>query len=232
MIPEEKGVLLRASGLTKDYGESGNPVRALRGIDLTVARGDYLAVMGPSGSGKSTLLHILGMLHRPTSGELEVFGQDLRRLDRRRAARLRNREIGFVFQDSLLISSLTVWENAALPLVYAGVSKPERYRRASAILEDLGLGHRLDHRASALSGGECQRTAIARALINQPNLILGDEPTGNLDQANGRHIMEILDSLQRCGKTVIVVTHDPEVARHSQRIITIIDGRIADGARA
>jgi len=203
--------LLHAAELRKDYGDPENPVRALRGLELRVDRGDYLAVMGPSGSGKSTLLHLLGLLHRPSGGLLEVFGHDYRDLDRREMARLRNREIGFVFQDSLLIPSLTVLENAALPLVYAAVPKPERLRRARVIVEDLGLGHRCDHRASALSGGESQRTAVARALINEPDLVLADEPTGNLDQENGAHIMEILDGLHREG-----------------RVITIVDGRIAD----
>jgi putative ABC transport system ATP-binding protein len=145
-------------------------------------------------------------------------------------ARLRNSQIGFVFQDSLLIPSLSVLENAALPLVYAGVVPRERHRRALGLLEELGLGDRLDHRPSALSGGERQRTAIARALINDPSLILADEPTGNLDQDNGRRIMGILDGLHRRGKTVMVVTHDPEIARHGERTITIVDGRIVSTA--
>ena len=219
-------VLLRAVDLRKTYGEGEAAVRALRGIDLEVRRGDSIAVMGPSGSGKSTLLHIMGMLHRPSSGEFKIFGHDYGDLDRRQTARLRNRSIGFVFQDCLLIPTLTVLENAALPLVYAEVVKPERHRRARALLHDLGLGHRIDHRAGSLSGGESQRTAIARALINDPDIILADEPTGSLDQENGRHILEILDDLNRRGKTVIVVTHDPQVARHSQRTLTLVDGRI------
>jgi len=149
--------LLHAAELRKDYGDPRNPVRALRGLELTVNRGDYLAVMGPSGSGKSTLLHLLGLLHRPSAGLLEVFGHDYQDLDRREMARLRNRKIGFVFQDSLLIPSLTVLENAALPLVYAAVPKPERQRRARVIVEDLGLGHRFDHRAT--SPTSCWRTS-------------------------------------------------------------------------
>ncbi len=225
-------VLLRAVDLQKTYGEGESAVRALRGVDLEVRRGDSIAVMGPSGSGKSTLLHILGLLHRPSAGGFEVFGHDYRALDRRATARLRNRKIGFVFQDCLLIPTLTVLENAALPLVYAEVPKPERHRRARALLEELGLAHRVDHRSGALSGGESQRTAIARALVNDPDVILADEPTGSLDQENGRHILEILDGLHRRGKTVVVVTHDPGVARHSERTITLVDGRIAGDSRA
>ena len=212
--------------MSKDYGDAQNPVRALVDVDLTLARGDYVAIMGPSGSGKSTLLHLLGLLHRASTGTLEMFGQDSLAIGRRQAARLRNREIGFVFQDPLLIPSLNIVENTALPLVYCGVPRHERMARARALLERMGLGHRLEHGASALSGGECQRTAIARALVNDPSLVLADEPTGSLDQANGQLIMEILDGLHRDGRTVVVVTHDPGVASHARETIHMRDGRI------
>lgn len=219
-------VVAHARGVSKVYGEAPNAVHALVEVDLTLLRGDYVAIMGPSGSGKSTLLHLLGLLHRPSAGSLELFGQETTRIGRREAARLRNREIGFVFQDPLLIPSLDIVENAALPLVYCGIARDERMARARRLLEHVGLGHRLEHGAASLSGGECQRAAIARALVNDPRLVLADEPTGSLDQANGRMIMETLDGLHREGRTVVVVTHDPGVARHAQRTISMRDGRI------
>jgi ABC-type lipoprotein export system ATPase subunit len=224
--------VVRASGLSKDYGEAENPVHALVDVDLVLERGDYVAIMGPSGSGKSTLLHLLGLLHRASSGRLEMFGRDSASLGRREAARVRNREIGFVFQDPLLIPSLTIVENTALPLVYSGVPRDERTARARELLTGMGLGHRLEHGASALSGGEAQRTAIARALNNDPRLILADEPTGSLDQTNGRRIMEILDGLHREGRTVVVVTHDPEVASHARETIGMRDGWIVSRQRS
>ncbi len=221
-----------ARSVSKDYGDVRNPVRALAQVDLTLASGDYVAIMGPSGSGKSTLLHLLGLLHRASGGTLTLFGRDALTLGRREAARLRNRQIGFVFQDPLLIPSLDIVENAALPLVYCGVPRGERTARARELLERLGLGHRLEHAPSALSGGECQRAAIARALVNDPRLVLADEPTGALDQANGQRIMEILDGLHRDGRTVVVVTHDPQIARHAQETIHMLDGRIVSRQRS
>jgi putative ABC transport system ATP-binding protein len=230
--PATAEVVVCARSVSKDYGDVQNPVRALAEVDLTLSDGDYVAIMGPSGSGKSTLLHLLGLLHRASRGTLALFGQESTMIGRREAARLRNREIGFVFQDPLLIPSLDIVENTALPLVYCGVPRAERMARARALLERMGLGHRLEHGPSALSGGECQRTAIARALVNDPRLVLADEPTGSLDQANGQHIMGILDGLHRDGRTVVIVTHDPNVARHARETINMRDGRIVSRQRS
>lgn len=226
MSPPEP--IVRAVDLSKAFAGPKEPVEVLRELTFTVHAGDYLAITGPSGSGKSTLLHTLGLLHRASSGHLEIFGRSSLELSRREASRLRNRRIGFVFQQSLLIPTLTVLENAALPLVYSGVSKLGRTRRAREILESLGLGHRLDHRAVSLSGGESQRTAIARALVNDPKLILADEPTGNLDSENSEKILSILDRLHEEGHSLVVVTHDPMVAGHCKQQLELIDGRIVD----
>jgi predicted ABC-type transport system involved in lysophospholipase L1 biosynthesis ATPase subunit len=189
--------------------------------------------MGPSGSGKSTLLHLLGLLHRPSGGSLELFGQETTRIGRREAARLRNREIGFVFQDPLLIPSLDIVENAALPLVYCGVARDERMVRARRLLEHVGLGHRLEHGAAALSGGECQRAAIARALVNDPRLVLADEPTGSLDQATGDAVIDLMFSLNReAGSTLVMVTHDLDIAQRCGRRVELHAGRVRGAVQA
>jgi len=222
--------LVELEGVTKRYGSEKSPVFALRGVSLTVSEGDYLAVTGPSGSGKSTLLNLIGTLHRPTSGNLRLFGRDATSYGRTETARLRNQRFGFVFQDSLLIPSLTLIENVCLPLVYAGLPRRLRQEKALGVLEELGLAERQSHLPSELSGGENQRAAIARAIVNQPTVVLADEPTGNLDQENSSNIMRILDQMHRAGRTIIVVSHDPEVVRHCHRIVSIVDGRIATPA--
>jgi putative ABC transport system ATP-binding protein len=203
------------------------PVRALRGVSLTVEPGELVAIAGPSGSGKSTLLHLLGALDRPSSGTVRFSGRDVAALTDAELATLRNREIGFVFQQFQLLPRTTALANVGLPLVYAGTSRAERQQRATSALEQVGLGHRLHHRPQQLSGGEQQRVAIARALVTRPRLVLADEPTGNLDTRTGAEIMALLTSLNRDeGVAVIVITHDAEVAALAPRRLRIRDGRI------
>jgi putative ABC transport system ATP-binding protein len=196
---------------------------------MEIREGEYLAIMGPSGSGKSTLMHILGCLDTPTSGSYRLDGSEVAGLTGRELARVRNKRIGFVFQNFNLLPRIDLVSNVALPLVYHGsMTKTERTKRASEQLDRLGLGHRLGHKPNELSGGERQRAAIARALVNEPSIILADEPTGNLDQRTGREIMEILSGLQAEGRTVALVTHDANVADHAERIVRIEDGAIAE----
>ena len=218
--------LIHLEGICKVYGSGDLAVQALRGIDLTVGRGEYLAVMGPSGSGKSTLMHILGLLDTPTSGSYRLDGDEVSSLSRRRLAHLRNRQIGFIFQNFNLLPKASVLRNVELPLLYSGVPRAERQRRSHEVLERVGLGDRVKHRPNELSGGQRQRAAIARALVTDPAVIMADEPTGNLDQHTGTEILALFDTLQREGQTVIVVTHDPRVAERSQRIIDIVDGLV------
>lgn len=201
-------------------------VGALKGVSLGIEQGEYIAIMGPSGSGKSTLMHILGCLDTPTSGSYYFKDQEVSKLTDLELARIRNREIGFVFQTFNLLPRLTVFQNVELPLIYAGVSRPVRRQRVEEALTKVGIWERRDHRTNELSGGESQRVAIARALINQPALLLADEPTGNLDSATGTEIMSVFDGLSRDGNTIILVTHDLQIARHAQRIIKIRDGKI------
>lgn len=221
MIP-----LIHLEEICKVYGSDDLAVQALRGIDLTVGRGEYLAVMGPSGSGKSTLMHILGLLDTPTSGSYRLDGDEVSSLSRRRLAHLRNRQIGFIFQNFNLLPKASLLRNIELPLLYSGVTKTERQRRAREVLDRVGLGDRLKHRPNELSGGQRQRAAIARALVTDPAVIMADEPTGNLDQHTGTEILALFDTLQREGQTLIVVTHDHGVARRAQRIIDIVDGLV------
>ena len=218
--------LIHLDAICKVYGSGDLAVQALRGIDLTVGRGEYLAVMGPSGSGKSTLMHILGLLDTPTSGSYRLDGDEVSSLSRRRLAHLRNRQIGFIFQNFNLLPKASVLRNVELPLLYSGIARAERQRRAHEVLERVGLGDRVKHRPNELSGGQRQRAAIARALVTNPAVIMADEPTGNLDQHTGTEILALFDTLQREGQTVIVVTHDPRVAERSQRIIDIVDGLV------
>ncbi len=224
-------LLLR--GITKTYGTSQNPVPVLRGIDLAVAEGEYLAIVGSSGSGKSTLLNILGCLDRPSTGSYHLVGEDVARLDDQSLSRVRKTHIGFVFQSFQLVSHLSVQENVELPLLYARVGRQERRRRAAALIDRVGLGHRLDHLPTMLSGGECQRTALARALVNEPALILADEPTGNLDSKTSAEIIGMFVDLHAQGRTIVMITHDPGVAARAERRITLRDGAIAadDGRR-
>jgi putative ABC transport system ATP-binding protein len=222
-------MLIATRDLTKSYNLGSVEVRALRGVSMEVKEGEYLAIMGPSGSGKSTLMHILGCLDTPSSGGYLLDGSEVSGLTGRELARVRNKKIGFVFQNFNLLPRIDLVSNVALPLVYHGsMSKADRIARASEQLERLGLGHRLRHKPNELSGGERQRAAIARALVNEPSILLADEPTGNLDQQTGREIMSILDELHTGGRTVALVTHDANVADHANRIVRIEDGVIAE----
>lgn len=218
--------LIHIEDICKVYGSGDLAVQALRGIDLRVGRGEYLAVMGPSGSGKSTLMHILGLLDTPSSGSYRLNGDEVSSLSRRRLAHLRNRQIGFIFQNFNLLPKASLLRNIELPLLYSGVTKTERQRRAREVLDRVGLGDRLKHRPNELSGGQRQRAAIARALVTDPAVIMADEPTGNLDQHTGTEILALFDTLQKEGQTLIVVTHDHSVARRAQRIIDIVDGLV------
>ncbi|MFD1937113.1 MULTISPECIES: ABC transporter ATP-binding protein [Nonomuraea] len=218
---------LEAVDLARSYQLEGVSVDALRGVSLRIDQGEFVAIIGPSGSGKSTLMHLLGCLDRPTSGALRVNGTEISALTDTALASLRNRTIGFVFQSFHLLGRTSALDNVALPLVYRGVGKVERRARARRALEAVGLGHRLDHRPSQMSGGEQQRVAIARALVGEPSVLLADEPTGNLDTRNGDEVMAILDRLNAdSGVAIVLVTHEPEVAAHARRQIHVRDGLI------
>jgi len=220
--------LILAEGLRKVYRMGNVEVHALRGVDLKTRRREFLAIVGPSGSGKSTLLHRIGCLDTPTGGRVLIDGVETSKLDGWALARLRRERIGFVFQQFNLMRSLTAIENVALPMVFAGVSRAERLETARCLLEKVELGSRLHHKPSELSGGEQQRVAIARALANDPDIILADEPTGNLASEVGGVVMDIFRELNDEGRTVIVVTHNPEVARRARRIVRMKDGRIIE----
>jgi putative ABC transport system ATP-binding protein len=218
-------IVVETRNLTKVFGDGGE-VRALDGVSLIVRQGELLAVMGPSGSGKSTLLHLIGALDRPTDGQILIRGQDLKTV--KNLDRFRNEEVGFVFQLHNLIPTLNAVENVEIPLYEQPLSEKKRRQKAAKLLELVGLGDRLDHLPSQLSGGQRQKVAIARALVNDPAIVLADEPTGNLDSQSGQDVMALLQELnERQGTTIIVVTHDPAVARTTKRIITLHDGRIA-----
>ncbi|MEV6036183.1 ABC transporter ATP-binding protein [Nonomuraea sp. NPDC052116] len=218
---------IEAVDLTRRYQLDGVAVEALRGVSLRIDSGEFAAIVGPSGSGKSTLMHLLGCLDRPSSGVLKVNGVEISGLSDTELAELRNKTIGFVFQSFHLLARTSALDNVALPLVYRGVGRAERRARARTALEAVGLGHRLEHRPSQMSGGEQQRVAIARALVGEPKVLLADEPTGNLDTANGAEVMAILDRLNgEGGVAVVLVTHEPEVAAHARRQIHVRDGLI------
>ena len=223
-------MLAELKGVSKVYrsgsGRRAVAVEALKDIDLAIEEGEFLAVMGPSGSGKSTLLHILGLLDRPSQGKYLLLGRDVTELEEAEAARTRNRTIGFVFQAFFLLPRATALKNVELPLVYRGLAKSRRRRRAEEALAAVGLADRADHLPSELSGGQKQRVAIARALAQDPAVLLADEPTGNLDTASSHEIMRLFSGLNREGRTVIVVTHEPEVAGYARRIVRMRDGRI------
>ena len=221
-------VIVRATDVARVYPTGTTAVSALDGVTLEVRRGEFLAVMGPSGSGKSTLLNILAGLERPTRGSIVVDGVDLSAMNEVTLASYRREKVGMIFQAFNLLPRYRVVENVALPLVFAGIPRVQRLARARAVLDRLGMGPRADHRPSQLSGGEMQRTAIARALVTDPSLLLADEPTGNLDSANGEALLAVLEELHARGQTVVLVTHDAGIASHAQRVVRMRDGRIVN----
>jgi len=222
--------LIQVTDLRKTYIMGSEKVHALQGIDLMIHKNEYVALMGPSGSGKSTLMNLLGCLDTPTSGYYELNNVAVATLDDNELAEIRNKEIGFVFQTFNLLPRSTSLDNVALPLIYAGMSKSERLDRAEHALTMVGLGDRVHHKPNELSGGQRQRVAIARALVNSPSIILADEPTGNLDTKTSVEIMEIMEQLHDAGNTIIVVTHEPDIAEHAHRIVRLVDG-IVDSDR-
>jgi len=226
--PVSEKALIQLEEITKTYDAGENAVQALRGIDVAIQHGEFVSITGPSGSGKSTLMHILGCLDTPTTGKYWLDGGDVAELSGRQLARIRNQKIGFVFQTFNLLPRATVLKNVELPLLYAGMSRDERRERAREALERVGLMNRAKHRPNELSGGQRQRCAIARALVNNPSLILADEPTGNLDQKTGSEIIDIFERLAG-QETIIIVTHDPTIAQRTQRRIRIVDGVIVNG---
>tara|TARA_B100000886_G_C20419848_1_gene491013 strand:+ start:2127 stop:2816 length:690 start_codon:yes stop_codon:yes gene_type:complete len=223
--------LILLKNIYKIYNVGGEEVRALDGIDLVIENNDYLAIMGPSGSGKSTLMNMIGCLDTPTSGKYEFEGEMVQIMDDSQLASIRNRKIGFVFQTFNLLPKATAQHNVEIPLVYANVPKSERMRIATNALKSVGLSDRLHHRPNELSGGQRQRVAIARALVNSPSIILADEPTGNLDSKSGSEIMAILDDLHKAGNTIILVTHEDNIAQHAHRTISLFDGKIVKDSK-
>lgn len=220
--------LLKLEQVSKVYQMDGVKVEALKSVSFNVSRGEFLVIMGPSGSGKSTLMHLIGLLDRPTAGQIFLNEREVGKLSEKEQARLRNEEIGFIFQFFNLLERTSAIDNVRLPLFYAELGSKEQEKKAQEALEQVGLGHRLTHYPSQLSGGERQRVAIARALVNNPSLILADEPTGNLDSKSGQEIMQIIASLHHEGRTVILITHDPSLTRYGQRLIVIKDGQIIE----
>ena len=227
MSPSENS-LIRLEGLTKVFFTDEVETHALSGIHLDIQRGEYVAISGPSGCGKSTLLSILGLLDSPTEGTYVLNEKSVQGLTLSERARIRNREIGFIFQSFNLIGDLTVFENVELPLTYRGMKASERKERVHQALERVGMAHRAKHLPSQLSGGQQQRVAVARALVGHPSILLADEPTGNLDSKNGDAVMELLRDLHRSGSTICMVTHDPRFARHADRTIHLFDGQVVD----
>ena len=223
--------VIEIRNIIRDFKLGTETVHVLKGIDLDIERGDYIAIMGPSGSGKSTLMNILGCLDTPTSGTYILNGHDISQMHDDDLADIRNKEIGFVFQTFNLLPRTTALDNVALPMVYAGASKSERIERAKKVLTDVGLADRMDHRPNQLSGGQRQRVAVGRALVNKPSIILADEPTGNLDSKTSLEIMMLLDEIHAQGNTVIVVTHEEDVAAHAHRIIRLRDGMVESDVR-
>jgi len=218
--------LIEIRNITKIYEMSSEKLFALDGVDLEIEKNEYVAIMGPSGSGKSTLMNIIGCLDTPTSGDYILNGKDVHEMDDDELAQIRNQEIGFVFQTFNLLPRSDALHNVELPLVYSGVSKSERIKRAEEALMNVGLSDRMKHKPNELSGGQRQRVSVARALVNNPSIILADEPTGNLDTKTGEEIMELIEELNRKGNTIIMVTHEEDIAKHAHRIVKIRDGKI------
>jgi putative ABC transport system ATP-binding protein len=223
-LPE---IIILTHRLARDYDMGGEVVRALRGVSFQMKKNEYVAVMGPSGSGKSTLMNLIGCLDTPTAGEYWLNGQKVSDLDDDALARIRNKEIGFVFQTFNLLPRATALHNVELPLIYAGLAARERRAQAIRALEQVGLGDRMEHRPNELSGGQRQRVAIARALVNEPSILLADEPTGNLDSATSSEIMRVFRDLHHRGQTIVMVTHEHDIAAHAARVVTLKDGAIA-----
>jgi len=223
----DAGIVIRTEGLIKTYEMGAEQVHALQGVDLEIRRGEYVAIMGPSGSGKSTLMNLIGCLDSPTSGRYWLAGRLVSDLDDDELAYIRNKEIGFVFQTFNLLPRATALHNVELPLIYNGTPAEERIQKATVALERVDLGDRMNHKPNELSGGQRQRVAIARALVNDPSIVLADEPTGNLDSKTGEEIMGLFENLYRQGNTIILVTHEMDIAQHAHRVIFIRDGKIA-----
>ena len=224
-------MILQMRDICKDYPMGKTVTRVLKNVSLDVSEGDYLAIMGPSGSGKTTLMNLIGCLDVPTSGSYLLGDREITKCSGKELAEVRNKEIGFVFQSFHLLPKLTALENVALPLLYGGVKKEERRERARAALETVGLSDRIDHRPDQLSGGQCQRVAIARAIVGKPRLLLADEPTGALDSASGAQVMELFHQLHADGSTIIMITHDRNIAHHADTIMTIKDGVLSGGEK-
>ena len=224
-------LVIKGEGLRKDYVLGAETVHALRGVDVVVERNEFVAIMGPSGSGKSTLMNLIGCLDTPSAGEYWLNGHAVSKLTDDELARIRNREIGFVFQTFNLLPRATALHNVELPLIYAGVSSKTRKERAAAMLTRVGLGERMGHRPAELSGGQRQRVAIARALVNEPAILLADEPTGNLDSQTGAEIMALFEELYAQGQTIVLVTHEHDIAEHARRTLTLRDGVISSDVR-
>jgi putative ABC transport system ATP-binding protein len=234
-VNEHKGTsgeMIRMRQIRKVYSTGRVEVEALRGIDLDIPRNEYVAIVGPSGSGKSTLMNIIGCLDTPSSGEYVLSGETVGGLDRNRLAEIRNRHIGFVFQNFNLLPYASALENVELPLLFAGVAAKERRERAAAMLERVELQDRMDHKPTELSGGQMQRVAIARALVNSPAIILADEPTGNLDSGSGKGIVGLFGELHAYGQTIVMITHDPAVAKLARRVVQIRDGQVTEDRTA
>jgi len=224
-------LVIKIRKIVRDFPLGQEIVHVLKGIDLDIEKGDYVALMGPSGSGKSTLMNLLGCLDTPTSGSYLLNGKDVSSMSDDQLAEIRNNEIGFVFQTFNLLPRTTALENVALPMIYAGASKKVRTARAEEVLTDVGLADRMDHKPNQLSGGQRQRVAVGRALVNRPSIILADEPTGNLDSKTSEEIMKLIDDIHKAGNTVILVTHEEEIAERAHRVIRLRDGMVESDVR-